>query len=38
MIESEFITWEAPECDHPARRLAQRSSDAVSRKAKDEWL
>ena len=38
MIESEFITWEAPDGDHPARRLSQRSYDAVSRKAKDEWL
>lgn len=38
MIESEFITWEAPDGDHPARRISQRSYDAVSRKAKDEWL
>ncbi|HET9500321.1 MAG TPA: nuclear transport factor 2 family protein [Marmoricola sp.] len=38
MIESEFITWEAPDGDHPARRLTQRSYDAVSRKAKEEWL
>ena len=38
MIESEFITWEAPDSDHPARRLSQRSYDAVSRKAKEEWL
>lgn len=38
MIESEFITWEAPDGDHPARRLSQRSYDAVSRKAKEEWL
>ncbi|KRF12336.1 ketosteroid isomerase [Nocardioides sp. Soil797] len=38
MIESEFITWEAPDGDQPARRMSQRSYDAVSRKAKDEWL
>lgn len=38
MIESEFITWEAPDGDHPVRRLSQRSYDASSRKAKDEWL
>lgn len=38
MIESEFITWSAPDGDHPARRASQRSYDAVSRKAKDEWL
>jgi steroid Delta-isomerase len=38
MIESEFISWEAPDGDNPARRMSQRSYDAVSRKAKDEWL
>ncbi|KQY57725.1 nuclear transport factor 2 family protein [Nocardioides sp. Root140] len=38
MIESDAITWEAPDGDHPARRLSQRSYDAVSRKAKEEWL
>lgn len=38
MIESEFITWEAPDGDHAARRMSQRSYDAVSRKAKEEWL
>jgi steroid delta-isomerase len=38
MIESEFIKWEAPDGDHPARRASQRSYDAVSRKAKAEWL
>jgi steroid delta-isomerase len=38
VIESEFITWTAPDGDHPARTLSQRSYDAVARKAKDEWL
>lgn len=38
MIESEFIVWEAPDGDQPARRVSQRSYDAVARKAKDEWL
>jgi steroid delta-isomerase len=38
MIESEFITWKAPDGDNPARRASQRSYDAVGRKAKDEWL
>ena len=38
MIESEFVTWEAPDGDHPVRRLSQRSYDLVSRKQKDEWL
>ena len=38
MIESDAIIWEAPDGDHPARSLSQRSYDAVARKAKDEWL
>lgn len=38
MIESAAITWNAPDGDNPARRMSQRSYDAVSRKAKDEWL
>jgi steroid delta-isomerase len=38
MIESEFINWEAPDGDHPARRLSQLSYDAVSRKDKATWL
>src|ERR1700709_2397088 len=38
IIESEFVTWEAPDGDHPVRRLSQRSYDLVSRKQKDEWL
>ncbi len=38
MIESAAITWNAPDGDNPARRISQRSYDAVSRKAKEEWL
>lgn len=38
MMESPHIVWEAPDGDHPARRMSQRSYDAVARKAKDEWL
>ena len=38
MIESEFVTWLAPDDDHPVRRLSQRSYDLVSRKQKEEWL
>jgi steroid Delta-isomerase len=38
MIESEHITWLAPDGEHPVRRLSQRSYDLVSRKQKDEWL
>jgi ketosteroid isomerase-like protein len=32
------ISWSAPETTHPARTASRRSMDAVSRKAKDEWL
>lgn len=35
---NEAITWDAPAAAHPARLMSQRSIDAVSRKAKDEWL
>lgn len=38
MIQSEHITWEAPDGDQPARRMSQLSYDAVARKAKEEWL
>lgn len=38
MIESEFITWAAPDGENSARAASQRSYDAVGRKAKAEWL
>ena len=38
MIESDAVTWTAPDADHPARRASQRSAAAVARGAKDEWL
>ena len=38
MIESRYITWEAPDGDNAARTASQLSYDAVGRKAKDEWL
>jgi ketosteroid isomerase-like protein len=38
VIESEFISWDAPDGDNAARRASQLSYDAVGRKAKDEWL
>lgn len=38
MIESEYITWNAPDGDNAARAVSQRSYDAVGRKAKAEWL
>ena len=38
MIESPYISWNAPGGDHPAQIMAQRSLDAVGRGAKDEWV
>jgi ketosteroid isomerase-like protein len=38
VIDSPFITWNAPDGDHPARTMQQRSFDAVGRGAKEEWL
>ena len=38
MIDSPFITWNAPDGEHPARTMQQRSFDAVARGAKEEWL
>jgi steroid delta-isomerase len=38
MIESDAITWNAPDGDHPARRASQRSAATVARGVKDDWL
>ena len=38
MIESEHITWNAPDGENAARRASQLSYDAVGRRAKAEWL
>lgn len=38
MVESDAITWTAPDAEHPARLASQRSAAAVARGAKDEWL
>jgi ketosteroid isomerase-like protein len=32
------VTWAATEQEHPARTASRRSMEAVSRKAKSEWL
>jgi steroid delta-isomerase len=32
------VSWEAPDGEHPARRAAQRSMNAVASGLKDEWL
>lgn len=38
MIESDAITWNAPDGDHPARRASQRSAATVARGVKEDWL
>ncbi|HZJ06193.1 MAG TPA: nuclear transport factor 2 family protein [Nocardioidaceae bacterium] len=38
MIESDAITWTAPDSDHPARRASQRSAATVARGVKDDWV
>jgi hypothetical protein len=38
MVESDAITWDAPDSDHPARRAAQMSNATVARGVKEDWL
>lgn len=38
MVDSDAITWDAPDSDHPARRAAQRSAATVARGVKEDWL
>jgi ketosteroid isomerase-like protein len=38
MIETDAITWTAPDGDHPARRASQVSAATVARGAKEEWV
>lgn len=38
MIESEAVTWTAPDGDHPARRASQVSAATVAAGAKEDWL
>lgn len=38
MIESEAVTWTAPDADHPARRASQVSAATVAAGAKEDWL
>lgn len=38
MIESDAITWDAPDGDHPARHASQRSYAAVARGVFDDWV
>lgn len=35
---TDAIAWEAPDGDHPARRVSRRSMAAVAAGRKDEWL
>jgi steroid delta-isomerase len=38
VVESDAITWGAPDWDHPARRAAQMSNATVARGVKEDWL
>jgi hypothetical protein len=38
VIESDAITWTAPDGDHPARRASQVSAATVARGVKEDWL
>lgn len=38
MIDSDFITWNAPDGEHPARAAAQRSYHLVGSGLREEWL
>ena len=38
MVDSDAITWNAPDGDHPARRASQRSAATVARGVKEDWL
>ena len=38
MIESDALTWNAPDGDHPARRASQRSAATVAKGVKEDWL
>ena len=35
---TDAISWQAPDTDHPARRVSRRSMAAVAAGRKDEWL
>jgi ketosteroid isomerase-like protein len=38
VIETDAVTWTAPDGDHPARRASQRSAATVARGSKEDWL
>jgi ketosteroid isomerase-like protein len=38
MVDSDAITWDAPDSDHPARRAGQLSNATVARGSKPDWL
>jgi ketosteroid isomerase-like protein len=38
VIETDAITWNAPDGDHPARRASQRSAATVARGVKEDWV
>ncbi len=38
VVQSDAVTWEAPDWDHPARLAAQMANATVARGVKEEWL
>lgn len=38
MVDSDAITWDAPDWEHPARRAAQLSNATVASGRKADWL
>lgn len=38
MVESDAITWDAPDWDHPARLAGQMSNATVAKGVKEDWL
>jgi ketosteroid isomerase-like protein len=38
VIETDAITWTAPDGDHPARRASQLSAATVARGMKEDWV
>lgn len=38
VIETDAVTWTAPDDDHPARRASQLSAATVARGVKEDWV
>lgn len=38
MIDTDAVTWNAPDAEHPARRASQRSAATVAKGVKEAWV